>query len=996
MNKFNYFVLVTMSLVTNAFAQTDYEKSAAEADFYVTGNMVNQAMEQVNFLICWMNKTNPQNYVGAGTYLALVDQEKCRNQTGADASAEQAASKPSSANQTAAASNEKKETETVKYSETLMTITQEGTSQIGKGWAKPQFENGQEPIAYISMTQTAGVDEAAGKPFGDFEFWYEMLQPEAFNSPGTFDEPPMSIPANTVIDAGYVKAAGRDISYISESMMQGSQAVFADFSDNGDIEGVFATVGGWAISEFDFQPLQFVFQFKVDATQKAYCQKFLKAQAYTFSETDPSAAPTLTEVAESELIAAGAERVFVSSGGDFSNLTGESCFYTGADTAMRHVWRYGTYNKATGARYDLANSAFSIRADAATNSLSQDVYGWAAYWGTDYDKYNLESTDVINENTIWVNDSDATDTKEYKIRTNYVEVNKQSTEFTTLADLNGYRASVYLHDNEAYWTTQLGKLGDGTGPDSGFGDYVGSCTAAGQCQEYEGEFTYDATNPTASYFTFTHGMDWYKSGDPRVELAVPKKFTLAQWTAVMKEDFDWEPKDGVVDQTYWRNLGFWSNDVGQYYEIPIEAVKDPTSTDAAARVRTAKTEKVDLSTLAGKSFICVDRCLKTVSMNTVLQTALNQASSNNQNVIATSPYYAVGDYFLSDTYIDWNENGVKDAHEEDIQKGDSWGTGVVATDAKTYSVNTAGVLLDPDGVALTWSSATRTGLAAAVAAAGPGGRVDSVLRGQTANTKPAGFQNNWPTNIDWALSGGRLIENTATAIAELECRRPAAGKAYTNAYPGMPNDGTGSVKRYCPDAFWSGRVSTSYEVNIKTDQSYELTTGGNVVTMDRPKQFEITVPPGITDPAGKSLAGKKYRLKYEGFGELHGIPGTMINQCTGENLGDVFVEEWTSCYRYISDFTIPDGTDLTDTVDSSNVIITRALNGDEFLKGAPMLESTFTYQYTEANLPTTAVLKTTASSDSDEYIGAPPETGIINEGKAAVVNGETKFVPPSP
>ena len=103
-----------------------------------------------------------------------------------------------------------------------------------------------------------------------------------------------------------------------------------------------------------------------------------------------------------------------------------------------------------------------------------------------------------------------------------------------------------------------------------------------------------------------------------------------------------------------------------------------------------------------------------------------------------------------------------------------------------------------------------------------------------------------------------------------------------------------------------------------------------------------------------------------------------------------------NCYRYISDFTIPDGTELVDSADDTNVIITRALNGDEFLKGAPELKGTFTYQYTEANLPTDSVLKQTATPDSDDYIGAPPTTGIINDGKAAVVNGDTKFTPPAP
>jgi len=385
-------------------------------------------------------------------------------------------------------------------------------------------------------------------------------------------------------------------------------------------------------------------------------------------------------------------------------------------------------------------------------------------------------------------------------------------------------------------------------------------------------------------------------------------------------------------------------------------------------------------------------------MNAVLQTALTQADAGSQALIAQSPYYNVGEYFKTDFYIDDDDDGVQDDWEPVILKGDNWGTGVVATDAKTYTVSNSGVLTDPDGAALTWSAASRTALTnvASGSVAMGGGGAEDLLRGQSANTKPAGYRDNWPVNIDWAISMGTMIENTASAISELECNKVAAGKGYERTYTGMPHDGLTGEKRYCPDSFWAGKVSTSYEVNVRTSESFELTTGGSVVAMDRPKQFEITVPAGITDPVGNSLAGKKYRLHYEGFGELHGIPGSIINQCTGENLGDVFIMEWNSCYRYISDFTIPDGTELVDTIDDTNVIITRALNGDEFLKSATELVTIFTYVYDESNLPTSAVLKNTATSDSDDYVGAKPTTGIINEGKASVVEGDQKFTPPAP
>ena len=63
------------------------------------------------------------------------------------------------------------------------------------------------------------------------------------------------------------------------------------------------------------------------------------------------------------------------------------------------------------------------------------------------------------------------------------------------------------------------------------------------------------------------------------------------------------------------------------------------------------------------------------------------------------------------------------------------------------------------------------------------------------------------------------------------------------------------------------------------------------------------------------------------------ILGFVYNTKTGENLGE-FVQEWKEGYRYISRFTIPDGTQIVDGVDSTLFYKVKALDGEEWLTKA--------------------------------------------------------------
>ena len=78
------------------------------------------------------------------------------------------------------------------------------------------------------------------------------------------------------------------------------------------------------------------------------------------------------------------------------------------------------------------------------------------------------------------------------------------------------------------------------------------------------------------------------------------------------------------------------------------------------------------------------------------------------------------------------------------------------------------------------------------------------------------------------------------------------------------------------------------------------------------------------------LEGQKFKLKFEGYGELHNLPGRVVNTCTGDVLGR-YVNGWNQCYRYIHEFIIPDGTVLTNLSGGDDLKV-RALRGDEFFK----------------------------------------------------------------
>ena len=64
-------------------------------------------------------------------------------------------------------------------------------------------------------------------------------------------------------------------------------------------------------------------------------------------------------------------------------------------------------------------------------------------------------------------------------------------------------------------------------------------------------------------------------------------------------------------------------------------------------------------------------------------------------------------------------------------------------------------------------------------------------------------------------------------------------------------------------------------VNVSAPETLVLTVDANNVVYNFPN----------------NMAGRKFKLKFEGFGELHNLPGRVVNTCTGDVVGR-YVNNW--------------------------------------------------------------------------------------------------------
>jgi hypothetical protein len=325
-----------------------------------------------------------------------------------------------------------------------------------------------------------------------------------------------------------------------------------------------------------------------------------------------------------------------------------------------------------------------------------------------------------------------------------------------------------------------------------------------------------------------------------------------------------------------------------------------------------------------------------------------------------------------------------------LKSGDRAGEhfeGILGTDVMTYTTSGSGILD---------ATATAMGFASTI-------DEDDVATAEYRRTP-----NDWNTEqLMWGIRTGRLLGGTdaeiAAQLATLECDRSDNTKTVsaTNAYRNVHPVFSATATRYCENAYWEGTGPTTwYELEFGASEwqrkkyAKDSSTGA-YVNFSRPETLYYQVPSDTT--AYPKDAGKNVRLDFSGFGQLHGIPGNVINVKTGEVLGDFHNGEWSDTLRYVQRFSIEpyNGVDPVLTKKGSDVTYkVKALEGEQWLQKKDAALGSLTYTKTVADLPAFSTIldvgpETMIGEVNTNTIGAVPAAStLFNDGKPSVIHGD--------
>ena len=974
------FILFLSIIFSTAYIHADdYTDDATEVDYYVPGILANDAMQMVNFLLCFFQKTNGSTFIDKGAYVALIDEAKCETASGADAASEGAAATGGSAAAGGGGAGAENAVEEVTYTPGIFQNITSGNTATGKGWVDLLIDVGapsKVPVkAYVSSVISA--DKSATNRFGTFTMRYDLRNKQAVS--GIFPV------ANTQLNAGYLKVDGSTIEYLENDIKVPPRSIKVDLADpnnqQGYLQSVVRTRDGGTERMFAVKH-----KVTVDEGNNRYCQKFDGAQEYTLGATGPQTLGSAIAEGNFQTIlttVTGNGGYVDTDGGTSSTITGEHCWDTRKSQAKRVVYRYGTYKNSDGSRASLTNPSMSLEANPTDNpGLNNNIYSHASYWGVHLDKA-FRST--VTDSTVFRNQRSSSDTKSYSLRKNYIEIEKNTRQYLSLNQLGGVSFQFHVEGfkNDSNFISKLNALGF---------PIAGACNAtAGNCPEYSGTITVSGSTVT---FRATHGMDWSQNIMP-FKLNTPITFTAANWTTQM------------INSGYGRRLHFWDPDSHQSYTIPYLAFGTVDSTTPASQVRTRVRTKIDIDTLntdlGSDSLLCIRECIGAAEMNNAIGVAFAAiANGDDPGVLNTSPYKPVGPYFPVTTYYDayvptgdQNVGGASD--EPDIQKGryNNIG-GVLITDAVAYTVNSGKLREGTSGsIFLDYTNAN----AALIDARQHGDDLSNFSYYVKPNNT---YADNWRQRFGWSFHMMAFKGSTAN-INALKCdasggnargysvkyRAKAAGGGF-NENQSVLSAGTNYL---CDYKIWEGAIDTTYEIRIKQMPDYRLysNTDSAFVNVSPPEKVLFTVPAAseITyNFTNTDLEGQKFKLKFEGFGELHNIPGRVVNTCTGDVLGR-YVNGWNPCYRYVHEFIIPDGTVLTN-LSGGETLKVRALRGDEFLEKLSSIPAGVAYTATSSDLPVESNLQNLYSGANS--IGDVPTT-VLNNGDPSVIHGETVVAP---
>ncbi len=945
MNMFKLFIVLLPFLAFNLQAQTPYQDD--EVNFYVQDNPTNESLEQVNFLLCIMDAMQADQFVGYGNYSVDIHEKKCEQ----DASDEQQASEQKAA--TATSANDKKNaTETsasggasngAEYIATPMIMNSEradtSSAQVGKFWALlveevETEEDGQSSVDRPEMMVKGNVT-VTQSPSATLPYG-ELDMSFNYLITKAFDNNGQTIPANTNAGGARLITNADGIEYY-DLMMGGLPAkvktVFQD-ANKTKVAGIFYWGRYVEVSSNNWVPMALVQQFSLDESIKAYCLKFVKAYTVDWSSMNAQGEPALSE--------------YTPSGSDGID-TGENCYSTDKADASRTVHRYGVYN-SDGSRLALTGTgAFPMEATITVNSEQRKARAWANFYNIHIDDQDRAN---VNANTVWTKRLRSGETgpaPTYKIETSNTRLEKVTVETLSLADLHKLNFETWIEgDNSSYWGSQIQSLG-----------------FPAENAEYKGTYDKDTNGGT---WTFTHKIT-HNSGYTETDIT-DIVFTNANWVNTVKKVYgsgqSWE-------HTYVRDMWMWSPDTRQSYNIEKNSFENPTSNSATNGIRTRKYENVTPANFPAE-LKCVERCPTQALIEATYTNAVSSASSNATATVA-SPYDANNWQYLTSAGGGY-------------QAGDHF-EGILGTNVKTYTKTGINYT---DG---TTSNGGTLGIPASITSP------ETQLK-RTKFFMPWNGGNSDSELTRYRLHSGKLV--VPTDLAKLDCPRQDendSNSAYRSTHPVFnANDA-----RYCTAAFYdrslpaSKQVTSWYQMawgpyhwdkqNFLVDQATS-----QYVSFAEPKTLYYTV----WDEAKYGTdRGKKIALKFEGFGELHGIPGHVIDTRDGSVVGQ-YVNQWQNHHRYVNRFIIEasgSNAEPTLTDKDGTTYKVKALEGDEWLALKNSVRSTLTYSgaINESDLPDISSLKNHLTG-ADAIGDLPSGAQLYGNGDPVVIHGECVYAGP--
>ena len=998
-------ILLMLPLFFGGYVYTAaYEDDANIVDFYVPSILANDAMEMPNFLLCFVAKTNFKDFIDKSAYRALVDEKSCEKADGADAAADSAAATGSSASSGGTAQTN--EVDNVVYTPGVYENVIVGNTIEGKGWVELLME-GLKAKAYVKTVLSKDPDD--NSPFGDFTMNFEVVAESRTDAkeqsiPGFPIDP---VPDGTQLEKGYLKTLGKTIEYKQSGTMEPSRSLYADLSNDDAQHGYIVSVGTYVPFGGDSETYQLSHKIFLNKTAGIYCQEFVSAQKVTpvgpgvFQNVGAARNSTQFESDISGALTSPPTAYLELDGGSAQTVTGEECWSTKASDAKRIVYEYGTYTSA-GDRYSGANSsavnAMSLKSKEVNPSTNSSAYAYASYWGTHVDQ---RDRGFVTDSTLFVNERDNNDNDEYSLKKDYYEIWQKSTNSITLASLAGTSVQWYTQhykddtSGSTNWANQLNALNV---------PITGACNATdGNCPEYTGKITSSGGTVT---FTLTEGMDWRQNPPVHVTLTTPIVFTAANWVTNMTDGSGWN-----------RGMHFWDPDANQGYNIRYTSFQNPTSDSNANAVKQRTRTKIAATDLP-TNLTCLERCLSEPLMNTALAAAFTAFDTNNPQAGAlnVTPYYSVGPYLKVDAYYDASGSTSQDSYDDDgtgdfrMYAGDwHWIGGTRET--RVYTVDSAsGVITDSTASqALDWTTANQQ----KIDSGSYENKLDKYEYWEKDNTMGAGqnvgltynvLRSNHSQRFGWAYHM-ELIDSTD--LSNLACETEGLdARGYTARIKSFASQNTSLLQAattyYCLDKLYRGEVD-SYEINVVQRPRYKVynETRSQFANIMAPETFEVEINDtkatyNFTGTDKTDYTGRKVKLKFEGFGALHNFPGKVYNHCENTILGRYHNGGWNDCLRYVHEFSLANGTTLTNISNPGNDIKIRQLRGDEYLKILTNSErnalAARTYTSTAADLAADSVLIDLANPSASNFIGAQPTT-ILNDGKPSVIHGETIVAP---